>query len=491
VEIDRRTFLKLSGATAFAAGFPGCARSPENSQAAHQAISADYTLRIATGLIEVAPNRVIATTLYNNQFPGPLIRLREGRAVTIDVYNDTEIAEQLHWHGQLVPVEIDGAAEEGTPSIPARSHRRLVFTPGPAGLRWYHSHSFAGADLRVGLYGGQVGMVYIEPAHDPGAYDQEVFLVLKEFSPSLTHLDDDMDMGFLIPSEIDPRLKAAADSSEAAARAKGLPHGFGVAYGDPTINGKGLGYGEPIRVKVNDRVLVHLVNASATEIRSVALPGHTFHVLALDGNPVPIPADVPVLWIAPGERVSAVVRMAQPGVWIMGETGEDRYRGMGIVVEYAGATGSAKWIDPPSTSWDYRRFGDRTKAPSVPDARIDMVISEENAALNGFNRWLINGTAFSMADMTPRFPLVRGRRYRLRMRNASDDIHPIHLHRHVFELTSIAGQPAGGVLKDVVMLGAYQEMEIDFTANSPGLSLFHCHMQLHMDYGFMALFDCR
>jgi FtsP/CotA-like multicopper oxidase with cupredoxin domain len=75
------------------------------------------------------------------------------------------------------------------------------------------------------------------------------------------------------------------------------------------------------------------------------------------------------------------------------------------------------------------------------------------------------------------------------MANASDDIHPVHLHRHTFELSSIAGQPTAGVLKDVVMLGGYQRMAIDFTADDPGLTLFHCHQQLHMDFGFMCLFD--
>jgi FtsP/CotA-like multicopper oxidase with cupredoxin domain len=63
------------------------------------------------------------------------------------------------------------------------------------------------------------------------------------------------------------------------------------------------------------------------------------------------------------------------------------------------------------------------------------------------------------------------------MRNASDDIHPIHLHRHSFELTRIAGQTTSGVVK-----------EIDFVANNPGLTLFHCHQQLHMDFGFLTLF---
>jgi FtsP/CotA-like multicopper oxidase with cupredoxin domain len=75
------------------------------------------------------------------------------------------------------------------------------------------------------------------------------------------------------------------------------------------------------------------------------------------------------------------------------------------------------------------------------------------------------------------------------MQNATDDIHPIHLHRHSFELTQVDGQKTFGVMKDVVMVGGYQQVDIDFTADNPGLTLFHCHQQLHMDFGFMALFD--
>ena len=93
-----------------------------------------------------------------------------------------------------------------------------------------------------------------------------------------------------------------------------------------------------------------------------------------------------------------------------------------------------------------------------------------------------------MQKMQPLLHLRSGRRYRLRLHNATDDVHPIHLHRHNFEITNIAGFPAAGVQKDVVMIGGFQEMTIDFTAR-PGPALFHCHMQQHMDAGFMALFS--
>jgi FtsP/CotA-like multicopper oxidase with cupredoxin domain len=59
----------------------------------------------------------------------------------------------------------------------------------------------------------------------------------------------------------------------------------------------------------------------------------------------------------------------------------------------------------------------------------------------------------------------------------------------IFELTKIAEKSLAGVMKDVVMIGGFQEVEVDFTADNPGLTLFHCHQQLHTDFGFMTLFD--
>ena len=94
------------------------------------------------------------------------------------------------------------------------------------------------------------------------------------------------------------------------------------------------------------------------EIRSLALPGHVFRVVALDGNPVPTPADVPVLWLGTAERISAIVEMNHPGVWVMGDLADDdRGHGMGIVVEYAGAKGKPQWTKPKPFRWDYTRFG--------------------------------------------------------------------------------------------------------------------------------------
>lgn len=490
--MKRRDFLQLSGLATLGGSvlsWKTLAR-PATTPGPLPATQPDHTLRIARSLVELAPDHIVSTTTYNGQFPGPLLRLKEGRPVVLDVYNDTDVPEQLHLHGQTVPVDVDGATEEGTPFIPPHGMRRLAFTPGPAGLRFYHTHVTAGSDLSLGQYSGQVGAVYIEPKQEPGAFDREVFLVLKEFDPFFSK-GGDMAMDFLQPGARDHALEERGETAMKQSLASGAAHGYEVGYQAFAINGRMLGHGDPIRVRSGERVMFHVINGSATEIRSLALPGHTFKVVALDGNPVPNPVEVPVLWLGTAERVSAIVEMKHPGIWVMGDLADDdREHGMGVVVEYAGQHGKPRWEKPKPFAWDYRRFAKPGAHAPAPDEILEMTFAKQNAALNGFNRWTINDAAFDMKAMKPTFQLQHGRRYRLRMHNASDDIHPMHLHRHSFEITRIAGQPTSGVIKDVVMLGGYQTMEVDFVADQRGLSLFHCHMQLHMDFGFMALFDC-
>jgi FtsP/CotA-like multicopper oxidase with cupredoxin domain len=488
MRVDRRHFLELAGAAAVAASVP--VRIPalaENSAATAPGEAADYTIRIGTGPVELAPDHIISTTLYNGQFPGPLIRFKEGQRTVVDIYNDTDVPELVHWHGQMIPSDIDGAAEEGTPFVPARGLQRISFVPKPSGFRFYHTHVPAGADLNRGTYTGQAGPVYIEPRHEPGAYDQEVFLVMKEFEPSFSR-GGDMAMDMLAPGE--PIKELEGVGAKADEEAKGTPKGYEVGYELFSINGKMLGAGEPIRVREGERVLFHVLSASATEIRSLALPGHMFRVVALDGNPVPAPAEVPVLWLGTAERISAIVEMNHPGIFVLGDlSDDDRSRGMGIVVEYSGRKGKPQWVKPNRFRWDYARFGKANAAAAQPDETIEMLVVKRNAAANGFNLWTLNGEAFSMKAMKPLYKVQEGRRYRLKFRNASDDIHPLHLHRHSFELRSIGGKPTAGVIKDVAMLGGFQELEFDFVADNPGRTLFHCHQQLHMDFGFMALLD--
>ncbi len=437
--------------------------------------AADFSLRIAPTTVELAPQVVLSTIGYNNQVPGPLLRMREGQPVTVEIVNDTDVPEYVHWHGLFVPSEVDGVEEEGTPPVPPHGRRRYQFVANPAGSRWYHSHTEAMLDLHRGTYTGQFGFLMIDPANNPGRYDQEVFLALREWQYFLSTMDPDEDPPD--PNSPTPEKPAAPDTR---------PNGLEVSAPLYSINDKILGAGEPLRVRQGERVLMHFLNASASQIHRIGLFGHTFQVIALDGNPVPTPQPVDVIEIAPGERVDAIVEMNLPGVWILGELrNAARQGGMGIVVEYANqAQPRAQWLPPKPARWDYTLFGKAAPHPA-PDETIDMVFEKVPGGPHGVDHWHVNGKEY---PHDREFVFRQGRRYRLVFHNRSDDSHPLHIHRHRFELVELNGKPTAGILKDTVIVPAFGRATVDLVADQPGLTLFHCHIQQHMDFGFKALF---
>ena len=121
----------------------------------------------------------------------------------------------------------------------------------------------------------------------------------------------------------------------------------------------------------------------------------------------------------------------------------------------------------------------------TPDQTIDMVFEVIPGGAGGFNHWHVNGKEYPHEN---EFVLKEGARYRLVFHNRSDDAHPVHMHRHVFELVDVNGKKTSGVIKDTVVVPNYGRISVDLVANQPGLTLFHCHNQQHMDFGFKALF---
>jgi FtsP/CotA-like multicopper oxidase with cupredoxin domain len=463
--MTRRAFLSTLTAQAgsLLCGTVARAAYAENARA-------DVTLRIARTTVEIARGHNIKTVTYNGSAPAPILRLRENVPVIVDIFNDTETPEYVHWHGLEVPADIDGAEEENSLVAPAHGHLRYRMTPNAGGARYVHSHAMAGNDLTRGLYSGQFGFLYVESKSDRGRYDQEVFLATHEWEPFFVEADED----------------ETPESVETFGETDWGPTMVEVGYGIRSINGRALGHGEPIRVKEGERVLFHLLNASATENIELFLPAHEFIVIALDGNPVPRPRRVGVLQLGAAERVDAIVEMKSPGVWILGSTDPDiRGSGLGILIEYAGRRGVAGRAEVPDRSWDYTLFGVNQK-PLELDKRIRVAIERTPPDANGIEGWRINGKSYTGAgDCTV---LQAGGRYRLIFDNRTGDAHPLHLHRNTFEVVRVNGKRTAGVRKDVVVVNAYQTVEVDFTPTGNGLTLFHCHQQLHMDHGLKTLF---
>jgi FtsP/CotA-like multicopper oxidase with cupredoxin domain len=349
----------------------------------------------------------------------------------VDVHNETDSAERIYWHGQ-------GSALDAATYVPAHSMCRMEFTPTRPGLYFYHSHVIAAANLEAGLYSGQAGGLLVEHENKPSHFDREWVVVLKDCEPFICR----------------------------------TRRGCEIGYRSFTVNGRMPGHGAPARINSGERVLLHLLNASATEPHSLALPGHSFVVIALDGNPVPSPTRVTTLQVSPAERISAIIEAP------------------------AGLHAPAEWIvrDAGTAGWDYTRFGVGSgsgcgSGTAEPDAILEMVLTRHDAARSGFNSWSINGMSFSAAEPRPLFRLRRGLRHRLRIRNTSDEILPLHLQRHRLQIVGVAGTPTAGVLKDVVTLGPRQQMEVDFVADNEGPALFYCTRQLHRDFGLMALIE--
>src|SRR5581483_2080610 len=376
--LNRRKLLQLGGAALAQAA---CVRLPGKALFTAQAApnpapeKADYTLRIAPVTVELDRSHIISTTGYNGTAPGPVLRMREGKPITVDVINATDTPELVHWHGMLIPPEVDGTEEEGSPLVEPHSRRRFQLTPGPAGSRWYHSHAMAMDDLHKGAYTGQFGFVYVDGGNNPGQYDQELFLALRDWEPFFTGTMDDEDDN----THEGPLLEKPATLNTD-------PDGLEVGSMTYSINDKSLGSGDPIRVRQGQRLLIHFLNASAIENRRIALAGHKMKVVALDGNPVPTPQALDSIFIGAGERIDVVVEMNNPGIWILGGTEKSiRESGLGVIVEYAGQ---------PQQPWDYTLFGAANANPPVPEQTIELIFEKIPGGAGKFNLWLVNGKPY-------------------------------------------------------------------------------------------------
>ncbi len=422
--MNRREFGRLGWATLIAARAgkprPASAQAPATRQIRTVATSdpeanaraADFTLRIAPMLVELAPKIVISTIGYNDRpRPRPAHARRQDDHGRRDQRHRCARTGALARHARPVgsrwrrrgrhsPFRPAGAADTSSlracryalvslPLRPAAPTCTAAFTPASSGS-------------------------YVEGANNPGNYDQELFLAFRDWEPFFSDMDSD---------ETSP---IPACSFPKSPPRHNRPNGLGVGYRIFSINDKSLGGGDPIQVKPGQRVMMHLLNASATANHRIAFPAHKFLVTAMDGNPVPTPKAVDVLEFGPGERFDAIVEMNRPGVWILGNT-QDRHPqdGMGVLFEYPNQGSDRTWLPPPMTPWDYNIFG-RPVAAKAPDKTVEIIVEKVPGGPGKFNQWMLNGKQYPHDNEF----VFEGGRYRLVFHNRSDDAHPVHLHRH-------------------------------------------------------------
>src|SRR3546814_8809 len=181
--LDRRGLLRGigfgGGAAAFTAWMPAWAQPVSLGLAAPlpTVSGTDITLRIAQHTM-VIDGRQSAAIGVNGTVPAPLIRLREGQMVRLNVINDLDEDSSIHWHGLLLPPQMDGVPGVSFPGIKPRSSYLYEFPVRQNGTYWYHSHS--GFQEQLGHY----GPIVIDPAGtDPVQFDREHVIVLSDHSP--------------------------------------------------------------------------------------------------------------------------------------------------------------------------------------------------------------------------------------------------------------------------------------------------------------------
>ncbi len=315
--ITRRGLLRHAGLGAGAAMVPWLPAWAQPVSPGLPTVSGDDITLTVDHVMMTIDGRAQHGIGLNGTVPGPLVRLREGQRARLTVDNRLDEETSIHWHGLLVPFQMDGVPGISFPGIPARSRFTYDFPVRQAGTYWYHSHS--GLQEQMGHY----GPIVIDPAGaDPIAADREHVIVLSDHSP-------------LHPHAIFRRLKLQGgyfnyqkQTLAGLIAGRDQPERERLAWGamrmDPTdvsdvtgstytylVNGHGPSDNWTALFAMGERVRLRLVNASAMTIFDVRIPGLAMTVVAADGLPVR-PVTVDELQIAVAETYDVIVEPAAP-----------------------------------------------------------------------------------------------------------------------------------------------------------------------------------
>ncbi|WP_114089474.1 multicopper oxidase family protein [Thalassospira profundimaris] len=488
--MDRRKFLWSAGTGIVSAGLLGRSLAAEGSRSAADIAAAtdtierqdsgvtgplrEFRLVAQQGEAEVAPGKVYQTWLYNGQFPGPEIRVKEGEQLRIIVENQLPEETTVHWHGVPVPNAMDGVP--GLTQKPIAPGESFVykFEATPAGSYIYHSH--VGLQIDRGL----IGPLVIEEATPHVTYDRDYALVLDDYLPG-----DPQPLGGM-GGRRGMMGRTMGDGCNDGWWG-GNRQGGGMMGGwmdmerqMPPYQGLLIGGRLPddpqvFETKRGERVRLRLINPSGATTVRAAIGGHRMMVTHCDGRPVE-PVTVDSLVLGAAERYDVIVEATNPGVWpiviaaIEGNAPPGR-----AVLRYTDAAASALRDGVPEGFRGGRQlyYQDLQGLETLPAGRPDRVFDLMLRGGMMGSAWTINGQAYPAAD-----PLMinKGERIRFRMSNHSMMLHPMHLHGHFFRV--------GNALKDTVLVGAHMgRAEFDFVADNPGRWFFHCHNIYHMEAG--------
>jgi plastocyanin len=265
---------------------------------------------------EIMAGTTVKAWAYNGQMPGPEIRVREGDRVRVTLVNHLPVSTTVHWHGIDVTPEQDGPAGLNQAAVEPGQDFVYEFIATNPGSRWYHSHADPSVQVALGLYGSFI----VEPRRPKQTYDREFTYMLNEWDMELT---PDVATGKAPRGPRDQQLRGGELGTDLF-----------------LMNGHAHESIPPVTVKKGERVLVRLVNAGNLP-HAIHTHGHSFKIVATDGNDVPKAAQLTkdTVLIGPGERYDLELNADNPGVWMFHCHMENHAsNGMMTLIEYDGAT---------------------------------------------------------------------------------------------------------------------------------------------------------
>ena len=314
--LDRRRLLQglclLGGGAALSGLLPDWAKAAEAGRSPPALSGSEIKLTIGHTPFRVDGVEGHAVTI-NGTVPGPLIRLKEGQKVKLSVHNTLDEETSIHWHGLLIPFEMDGVPGVSFPGIMPGETFTYEFTVKQSGTYWYHSHS--GLQEQQGHYGPMI----IDPAgEDPIAFDREHVVVLSDHSRLHPHTIfkkmKQQSGAFNYQRQTVAGLLAGRDQTLAERRewAKMLmdPTDIsdvtGAAY-TFLINGHGPKDNWTALFSPGERVRLRFINAAAQSVFNVRIPGLRMTVVAADGLPVR-PVEIDEFQIGNAETYDVIVQ---------------------------------------------------------------------------------------------------------------------------------------------------------------------------------------
>jgi len=471
----------------------------------------EINLSVDYKIVQFSHHKKIKAIAVNNTIPGPTLHFKEGDHVIINVHNHLDEGTTIHWHGLLVPWQMDGVDDVSQKPIPSGGMYRYEFTLKQAGTYWYHAHK--GLQEQSGLYGAFI----IDPITPKITYDKDYTIVLSDWinTPpdkvlsNLKKSGDYYSLYFPLQTSLVDFVRSYRTASESGKKKilnqylsmqktrMGLYDISDVAYNVFLMNGKTSANPWKGAVALGDQVRLRLIGAGASTIFNVKIIGADMMLIQADGSNVK-PQPIKSFSIAPGETYDVLIHITTGNPKIIYAESIDQL-GMtaGALVLDKKQSLDLKRITPfknpkpvtmrkkplsakvSQTKYDHLIADRKTNDPNKPFHVIQMSLTGNMDQYI----WSINGVTGSRADPVV---IIPGERYRLILKNHTIMHHPMHLHGHWMILRN--GHGSHDPLLHTIDVPPNSTMLVDFDADASGQWIFHCHNLYHLSAGMYRVF---